>query len=119
MHHAGMAENQRPLEVPTFLKSWRKLRDKTQEELADEIGHSASSISQLENGKQGFTDKTLADLARVLGCSPVELLAHDPSRADSFWPLFEIAESLEGVERERAFRVISAALRPPDGAGSV
>lgn len=96
--------------VPTYLKKWRTLRNLTQEELGEKVDLTASSISQLENGKQGFTDKTLADLAQVLECSPLALLAHDPTRADSFWPLFEIAERLEGAERRRAFQTFRAAL---------
>lgn len=82
----------------------------TQEELAGSVGLTPSSISQLENGKQGFSDKSLADLARVLKCSPVALLAHDPTRVDSFWPLFEMAEKLQGNDRRRAFKTIKAAL---------
>lgn len=118
MESAGLAlqnlcmadENLNFLAVPTFVRKWRKLRDMTQEELGEKIGVSGSSISQLENGKQGFTDKTLADIAAVLDCSPLALLACDPTRQDSFWPLFEMAERLEGPDRRRAFRMFRAAL---------
>lgn len=98
------------LAIPTFVRQWRKLRDFTQDELGEKVGLTGSSISQLENGKQGFTDKTLADLARELGCTPLALLLHDPSRDDSFWPLFEAAERLQGADRRRAIRMIRAAL---------
>lgn len=103
-------ENLNFLAVPTHVRKWRKHRGMTQDDLGDLIGVSGSSISQLETGKQGFTDKTLAELSRALECSPLALLAQDPSRPDSFWPLFEVAEKLEGTERRRAFTTIRAAL---------
>lgn len=98
------------LAVPTYLRAWRKHRGLTQDQLGEKIGVSGSSISQLETGKQGFTDKTLADLSKVLDCSPLALLAHDPSRTDSFWPLFELAEQLRGDDRRRAIKMMRAAL---------
>lgn len=104
------------LAVPTFLAQWRKYRKLRQHELGDKIGLSNSAISQLENEKQGFTDKTLADFAKALKCTPVALLAHDPTRPDSFWPLFEAAERLEGAERRRAYKLIKSALDLDDEA---
>lgn len=98
------------LAVPTFLAQWRKHRKLTQYELGGKVGLSSSAISQLENEKQGFTDKSLADFANALRCSPIALLAHDPTRPDSFWPLFEAAEKLQGTERRRAYKLIRSAL---------
>lgn len=50
----------------------------TQEGLAERIGLTAPSISQLETGKQGFTDKSLEAFAEALGCSPGDLLERNP-----------------------------------------
>lgn len=61
-----------------FFKEWRKYRGHTQDELAALVGVSTSSISQLETGKQGFTDSTLIALAEALKCSPGELLIRNP-----------------------------------------
>lgn len=105
-----MTDEKNFLAVPTFLARWRKFRRLTQEELGAIVDTTASSISQLENGKQGFTDKSLADFASALKCSPVELLAYDPLDQDSFWPLFKEAEKLTGNDRKRAIRTIRAAL---------
>lgn len=96
-----------------YFREWRKFRGLNQEALADMIGLTPSSISQLETGKQGFTDKTLLAIAQALDCHPGDLLTRDPSRADSFWPLFEKAERLVGPERTHAMNVIRAALRIP------
>ena len=102
--------NKNELSVPTFLKQWRTHRKLTQEELAAKADLTAPGISQLENGKQGFTDDSLARLAKALGCTPAEILAHDPTREDSFWPLLQIAESLQGIDRRRVRAIIQAAL---------
>lgn len=109
-----MAENA-GLAVPTKLKSWRSHRKMTQEQLAAEVGLQAPSISQLETGKQGFTDKSLAALASALGCTPAQLLTQDPARPDSFVPFFEEAEKLEGEQRRHVMNVIAAALGKPFG----
>lgn len=102
--------NKNELLVPTFLKRWRKHRRLTQEELAVLAELTAASVSQLETSKQGFTSDSLSRLARALKCSPVALLAYDPSKEDSFWPLFEAAEALQGNDRQRARAIMQTAL---------
>lgn len=111
-----MAETPPGLAIPTFLAEWRSYRKLNQDELADRAGLTTSSISQLENGKQGFSDKSLVALSKALGCTPIALLVHNPKQADSFWPLFELAEALEGAERKRAYRTIRSALDADDEA---
>lgn len=46
-----------------FFREWRKYRGLNQEALAEIVGVTTSTISQLETGKQGFTDSTLVALA--------------------------------------------------------
>lgn len=66
-----------------FFREWRKHRGLKQEDLADQVGLTASSISQLEHGKQGFTDSTLAALANALGCRPGDLLLWGPGEVEA------------------------------------
>lgn len=61
-----------------FFRAWRKYRGLTQEQLAERVDMSVSSISQLETGKQGFTDTTLLAIADALNCEPGDLLSRDP-----------------------------------------
>lgn len=61
-----------------YFKEWRKHAGLTQEQLADRVGVTASSISQLENGKQGFTDTTLEAIAWAVNCEPSDLLGRNP-----------------------------------------
>jgi transcriptional regulator with XRE-family HTH domain len=112
--HFSMA-NKNKLAVPTYLAQWRTFRRLTQEQLAERAGLSPPSISQLENSKQGFSDESLANFAKALHCDPVDLLAHDPTVADSFWPLFRAAERLKGRDRQRVYAIIKATLDPYSG----
>ncbi|MGN6143524.1 MAG: helix-turn-helix domain-containing protein [Mesorhizobium sp.] len=62
------------LAVPTSIKERRDALDWSQEELAAKAGVSTPTIHNLETGKNGFTDKSLAAIARALGCTPADLL---------------------------------------------
>lgn len=114
--HAAMG-HEIVLAIPTYVRQWRKYRKLSQAKLAELAGLSTPTISQLEAGKQGFTHESLAAIAKALGCSPAELLVRDPRRDDSFWPLFEAAEKLDGRER-RQLRTIIASMIDPDAHGS-
>lgn len=72
-----------------FFRQWRKFRGLTQEELAEMVGVSAPSISQLERGVQGFTDSTLEALASALACNPGDLLMRNPLDEDAPWSIWE------------------------------
>ncbi len=69
------AHTERP---KNFIREWRKHRGMTQEKLADEVGLTTASISQLETGKQGFSDATLYAIAEALGCGAGDLLTRPP-----------------------------------------
>jgi transcriptional regulator with XRE-family HTH domain len=111
----GMANKSDLLAVPTFLKQWRQFRGLTQEELGERANLTSSSISQLEHGKQGFSAESLLNICTALDCTPAELLAHDPTRPDSFWPLIQEAEALTGRDRQRVWAILRAALAPLEG----
>lgn len=62
------------LAVPLFIKERRKKMNISQEKLAERVGVTTATISNLETGRNGFTDKTLAAVAEALKCRPVDLL---------------------------------------------
>lgn len=109
-----MADKNDPV-IPNFLKQWRNHRGLTQEKLGEMAGLTSSSISQIEHGKQGFSAESFLSLCRALNCTPAELLAHDPTKSDSFWPLFQEAERLVGRDRQRVWAILRAALAPFEG----
>lgn len=103
-----------------FFREWRKKRGLTQEALAEMVGLTASSISQLETGKQGFTDSTLTSIAKALDCRPGDLLLWGPDEVSTSAPIrgdWEILAALQRIEGlstkdiDVAFGVISNALK--------
>lgn len=93
-HHAVMATKKvqphpKPARPRYFFKEWRKYRGHNQAELAELVGVSVSSISQLETGKQGFTDSTLSALADALHCNPGDLLMRNPLDEDAVWSIWD------------------------------
>jgi transcriptional regulator with XRE-family HTH domain len=71
------------------IKAWRKYRKLSVPELAARInekpGVSASMIAQLEQGRAGYTQKTLEKIARGLDLEPWQLLAGEPREYSAFW----------------------------------
>lgn len=73
-----------------YVREWRKHRKLTQEKLAELTGYTASSISQLETGAQGYGEDTLVRLSEVLGCQPGDLLTGPPAEVALLSDLREI-----------------------------
>lgn len=57
------------------IKKLRKEKHITQQELADKVGISRSSIGMIESNKQGTTNETLVKLAKVLNTTVDYLLS--------------------------------------------
>lgn len=78
-----------------YVREWRKYRHLTQEQLADRLGVATSTISQLETGKQGYSQAILEALADALSCQPADLLRRDPNKEG------EIVDLFDGLTDER------------------
>lgn len=65
-----------------FIKEWREFRELTQEQLADMLGTTKTSISRIEDLKQGYTQDFLDACADALGTHPGVLLMRPPTEAD-------------------------------------
>jgi len=57
------------------LRTLRRLRAMSQEELAEESGVGRATISRIERGETGAHGKTLRKLAKTLGVDVSELIA--------------------------------------------
>lgn len=86
-----------------YIKEWRKFRGLTQERLADRVDMSTSSISQLENGKQDYTQGTLEALAEALQCTPGDLLIRNPLDSEALWSIWE---GLDAPQKRQAIRML-------------
>lgn len=88
-----------------FIREWRKHRNMTQERLAALVEMSAPSISQIENGNQGYTQSTLERLAEALNCQPGDLLMRNPLVSDAPYGLLD---SLKPETRRQAMVMLQA-----------
>ncbi|WP_331373801.1 helix-turn-helix domain-containing protein [Sinorhizobium chiapasense] len=111
-----------------FIKEWRKYRRLTQEQIASSLGYAVSSLSQLENGKQGYSQAILEALAELLQCTPADLLSVNPieeRREDqsreavvSLLSLLDNVRNLAGAHPERLALALEALERLTDQPGS-
>lgn len=81
--------NFKPPKPRYYFREWRKYRGFTQEELAEMVGVTPPSISQLERGLQGFTDSTLEAMSNALSCQPGDLLMRNPLDEDAPWSIWD------------------------------
>ncbi len=68
----------------TFIREWREFRGLTQEQLADQIGTTKTSISRIEAvpAKQGYTQDILEAIGEAVGVHHGILLMRPPTDAD-------------------------------------
>lgn len=88
-----------------FIRQWRKYRGLTQEQLAGRLGVVTSSVSQLETGKQGYSQPVLEELAVALNCSVTDLLGVDPTKEGEVVDLMRL---INDRNRDQAIRVLRA-----------
>lgn len=90
------------LAVETSVRERRKLRGWTLAELASEAGLSTTAVHNLESGKNGFTDKTLAALAKALDCRPADLLlpVEGAGKASGEVAIKKLLRQIDGLPEE-------------------
>jgi transcriptional regulator with XRE-family HTH domain len=69
-----------------FIREWREFRGFTQEQLADMVGTTKTSISRIESLKMSYTQEILEAIADALGVHPGVLLTRLPGEADRIAP---------------------------------
>lgn len=75
------------------IKELRKQKGFTQQELAQKLGLKDSAIAKYENGRvENIKRSTLAEMAKILECSPVYLLGLDVNDKT------DLSNSIQGVE---------------------
>ncbi len=92
--------------TPTYLKSWRKFRDMSQEDLAAEAGMTAATISRLENGKVAYTQPVIESLADALDCDPSDIISRPPEETHT--PVMDMVRKMEPDQLKQLQRIILA-----------
>lgn len=76
----------------TFIKEWRKFRDKmTQEQLAEKVGMSAANLSRIEKGEQDYTQSVIESIAEALDTDVAALLTRKPKEDEPIWRVWSEA----------------------------
>lgn len=60
------------------VRSLRKLKDMSQQDLAEKIGNVQTFVSKIECGDTAITTDTLISISNALGVQPAELLISNP-----------------------------------------
>lgn len=101
----SLPSSKAPLLPQLFVREWRTHRRMTQEQLAEQIDYSTSTVSQLESGKQGYSPEILARLARALDCEVADLF-RDPSKAS--YEVWELVSRMPSKTQSQALRLLRA-----------
>ena len=80
------------------IKDFRKMRNLTQNELADEMGVSVQAVSKWETDKSAPDISLLVPLSTVLGVSTDTLLGKTESGFEELMTIDELHEKLDGKE---------------------
>ncbi|MER9130719.1 helix-turn-helix transcriptional regulator [Mesorhizobium sp. M0520] len=104
-------------EAKIYLAEWRETKFPTQPALAEAMNTAPATVSRIETGERDWGKGYLEALAYLVGCQvpdlfyPPNVAPERPEAQDSFWPLFERLESLQGTERKRMRMLIEANLQ--------
>lgn len=99
----------------THIRAWRKYRDLTLERLAERVGVTPSSLSQLERGDIAYTQPMLEALADALNCDPADLIARPPGYETG---LSLIWSQIPDGDRAKALDVLRAFTKKDGTTGS-
>lgn len=89
-----------------FIREWRDFRNKTQEQVADMIGISATNYGRIENGKVPYNQDFLEELAYALMCEPWDLLNRDPNKQGDVVDLMRHLGDRDRAEAETFIRYL-------------
>lgn len=93
-------------EVRHYIRQWRKHRNLTLEQLAGRLDVATSTLSQLERGKQGYSQAMLEALAVALNCESWELISVNPLKAGEVVDLMRLINEIK--DKDRAIRILKA-----------
>jgi len=88
-----------------FIREWREFRGFSQQQLADLIGTSKTSISRIESLQTPYTQDFLEACADALGVHPGILLIRRPNESDR-----EIERAPEIQQRRRSAKSVGTRL---------
>jgi len=73
VHNGGMEEH------TGYFREWRKHVGMTLEQVSEVTGLAINTISRIERGSINYSRSSLESLASAYGCTPGQILDHDPT----------------------------------------
>lgn len=73
------------------IREWREYRELTQQQLADRLETSKTTIWRIENYEQPYTQDFLEACAEALATDPASLIMRNP-KEDHIWSIWEQAK---------------------------
>jgi transcriptional regulator with XRE-family HTH domain len=67
-----------------FIREWREFRGFSQQDLADRVHTTKTTISRIENGINGYTQDGIEAIGYELGTHPGVLLMREPTESDRY-----------------------------------
>lgn len=95
----------------TFLLEWREFRDLTQEQAADRVGISRTTIGRIESGKIPYNQDFLEKAALAYGCDVTDLLSVNPLQPDPPKLVYSRLKAAPKPIQEYALAVLDALLK--------
>jgi transcriptional regulator with XRE-family HTH domain len=92
----------------TFLREWRRHRDRTLVTVAEHLHMTHGQLSRIERGIQPYNQELLERLADLYMCDVVDLLIRDPSDPELIWSLWDHAKP---GQRQQIRSIAEALLR--------
>jgi len=99
---------------PTFIRHWRKYRHLSLMQLADRVSEytgksmTHANLSRIENGKTGYTQRTLEAIAHALLCEPADLIMRNPLDKSAAWSILDQMKKADPETRARIAAVVEA-----------
>lgn len=91
---------------PHYLKEWRKHRGLTQVQLAEAMEISRSYLTMIERGDRRYDQHFLEAAAKVLECTPGDLIARSPGAGQRIDELLASATEDDRLRIEAAIRAL-------------
>ena len=91
---------------PTYLRAWRLFRGLTQEQAAERVNLSYTTLGKIERGLVPYSQSLLESAAEAYRCEPWELLYKDPTKEGR---VIDLADILRGAPPELQAEIIGYA----------
>lgn len=106
--HQGRDNLCMPGKRRNFLREWRRISNRTLEQVAEQLHMTHGNLSKIERGLVPWNEDLLDALADLYGCEPVDLLIRDPSDPEGIWSIWDNAKP---GERRQIVAIAEAVVR--------